>query len=46
MVGVKLYDEAREIVQELADRETNGNLSEMVRKLMSEALEARKIHKR
>jgi hypothetical protein len=41
MMGVKLSDEGIATVQDLADRETEGNFSEMVRRLLSEAVAAR-----
>lgn len=37
-IGVRLSPEGVAAVRLLADRETGGNLSEMLRKLLSEAL--------
>jgi hypothetical protein len=41
-VGVRLAPTGRAAIQELADREAGGNLSEMVRRLLSEAVTARR----
>jgi hypothetical protein len=40
-VSVRLSPSGLTRVRELADRETEGNLSQMIRKLLSEALAAR-----
>lgn len=41
LVGVKMSDEGERAIQELADAEAGGNKSEMIRRLLSEALAAR-----
>jgi hypothetical protein len=41
-VAVRLKPEALAAVQELAQAETGDNLSEMIRKLLAEAMEARR----
>jgi hypothetical protein len=45
LIGVKISDEGRQHLQRLADVETDGNLSEMIRKLLSEAVAARQARK-
>jgi len=40
-VGVRLSPDGLDVVEKLAEAETGGNLSEMIRKLLSEALAAR-----
>jgi hypothetical protein len=40
-VPLRLSPAGRQAVQELADKETDGNLSEMIRKLLAEAVAAR-----
>lgn len=40
-VGVKLSDDGRAYIEELAAKEADGNLSEMIRILLKEALAAR-----
>lgn len=40
-IGIRLNEEDRQQLQELADHETGGNLSEMVRKLTREARNTR-----
>jgi len=41
LVGIKISEEGRRHIQELADVETDGNLSRMIRKLLAEAVAAR-----
>lgn len=41
LVGVRLSDEGRKYIEQLAAVETDGNLSEMIRKLLAEAVAAR-----
>jgi hypothetical protein len=45
LVALKLSAEGRHAVEELAAKETGGNLSEMIRKLLSEAMAARNAHR-
>lgn len=40
-VGVRLSPAGLEAVEKLAETETEGNVSEMIRKLLSEAITAR-----
>jgi hypothetical protein len=42
LVGVRLSDEGRAYIERMAERETDGNLSEMIRKLLGEAVTARR----
>lgn len=39
--GVRLSETGRDAIQYYADRETGGNVSEMIRRLLAEALTAR-----
>lgn len=39
--AIRLSDNGVAAIQELADKETGGNLSEMARKLLAEAIAAR-----
>lgn len=41
-IAVRLHDDGIDAIQELADREVDGNFSEMVRKLLAEAVAARR----
>ena len=45
LVGIKISEEGRQHIQQLADVETSGNLSEMIRKLLAEAVAARQAAK-
>ena len=40
-VGIRLSPDELEAVRRFAEQETNGNLSEMIRKLLAEAVKAR-----
>ncbi len=46
LVGIKISEEGRRHIQQLANVETDGNLSEMIRKLLAEAVDAREKHGR
>jgi hypothetical protein len=41
-VGIRLTEDGRAHIQLLADRETGGNFSQMIRTLLAEAVAARK----
>jgi len=41
VLGLRLSDEDRKYIEGLAERETDGNLSEMIRRLLAEAVTAR-----
>lgn len=45
LVGVRLSDEDRKHIEQLAGQEADGNLSEMIRRLLSEAVAARQARK-
>lgn len=41
LVGMRLSDDGRKYIEQLAAQETDGNLSEMIRKLLAEAVAVR-----